>query len=140
MPGCNCPGQSCSCAIQAGPGVNVTGTGSAAAPFIIGLDARAVVIEQAAAGALDLTPYAGVPVITVNMSASITDMTLPDLPGTEVELFLMLTQAGSTVAWPSGVRWVDGVAPVAASAVGKARWVRLRQTAGFWAGEEVGEV
>lgn len=33
--GCGCAGNSCGCLVQAGPGVNVTGTGNATDPYIV---------------------------------------------------------------------------------------------------------
>lgn len=38
MPKCSCSGQTCGCAITGGAGVGVTGTGTAADPFILSVD------------------------------------------------------------------------------------------------------
>ncbi len=140
MPGCNCPGQSCGCAIQAGPGVNMTGTGTASNPFIVGMDIRAITIEQSAAGSLDLSSYVGDLAVTVNVSANITDVILPSSPGTQFDLVLMTITTGRAIAWPADIRWVGGAAPTLRPTVGKGAWVRLRQTAGFWVGASVGEI
>lgn len=38
MARCNCPGSSCSCLIQAGDGIRVSGIGTVADPYIVELD------------------------------------------------------------------------------------------------------
>jgi|SRR5690606_24504800 len=134
MPGCNCPGQSCGCAFQAGPGLSLSGTGSANNPYSIRLESRAIVIDQASAGPLDLSPYVGDVAITVNLRASVTEIILPSAPGTRIDLFLVLAVAGRTVAFPSSIRWASGSSPALPTVVGKALWAQLRQTADFWAG------
>lgn len=39
MPGCNCGGSSCSCLVEPGPGITVTGVGSADRPYTISVAA-----------------------------------------------------------------------------------------------------
>lgn len=140
MPGCNCAGQSCGCALQAGPGIIVEGTGTNGTPFVVSLASRALTVSQAAAGVLDLSGYVGSPIITVEMAASVTGVILPDAPGTELELLLVLSVAGRTIAWPAEIRWAGGTAPALPTTVGDALWVKLRQSAGFWVGTGFGIV
>lgn len=139
MPGCNCAGASCGCRIQAGQGAVVTGTGTASNPFVISTAITAFTIEQGSDGPLDLSSYAGDVAVTVNLNANVTSITLPDAPGTRLEIFFALGTAGATISWPAGVRWV-GAAPSAPTTVGQALWTTLRQAAGFWAGMTVGTV
>ena len=102
MPGCNCPGQSCGCAFQAGAGLSVRGTGSTNNPFIVELDASAASVDQAATGGLDLSAYIGNSIITVDLRQSVTGITLPSSPGARVELVLLQSVGGKTVtSWPS---------------------------------------
>lgn len=129
MPGCNCPGSSCGCAIQPGPGIIVQGTGTAANPFVVSTDTRAVTIEQSSAGVLDLSSYVGDQVITVNLSANVTDIILPNAPGTRLDLIFVLVTAGRTVAMTNPPR---GVTPAAPAVVGKGNWYQLRQASSFW--------
>ena len=140
MPGCNCPGQSCGCAFQAGAGLSVRGTGSTNNPFIVELDASAASVDQAATGGLDLSAYIGNSIITVDLRQSVTGITLPSSPGARVELVLRQSVGGKTVTWPSEIRWAGGAAPAVTTTVGKATWVVLRQAADFWVGFTYGVV
>jgi len=140
MPGCNCPGQSCGCALQAGSGLKVSGTGSASSPFIVELDSSASSVDQASAGGLDLSAYVGNSIVTVDLRQSVTSITLPTSPGARLELVLLQSVGGRTVAWPSEIRWAGGVAPAVTTTVGKATWVVLRQAADFWVGFTYGVV
>lgn len=140
MPGCNCPGQSCGCAIQAGSGVRVAGVGTAKNPFVVSLDNAPVTIDQTAAGALDLSSYSGDRIITVNLQQNATSVILPNAPGTRLELLVVTPTVGRTVTWPAGIRWAGGNAPAAIGTAGKANWVALHQAAGFWVGALLGVV
>ena len=140
MPGCNCPGQACGCTIQPGPGVTVEGTGTVANPFVVSLDARAVSIDQTASGVLDLSSLVGDVAVTVNVSASITDVLLPDEPGTRLDIFLRTVTAGNTIAWPSSIRWNGGITPIVNPTVDAINWIHLRQATDFWAGIVFGAI
>ena len=114
----------------------VEGTGTAGSPFVISTDTRAVVIEQASAGVLDLSAYAGDLVITVNLSANVTDILLPNAPGTRIDLIFVLVTAGRTVAMTSQPR--GGAILSAPTVVGKANWFQLRQPSAFWVNAALG--
>ena len=79
---------------------------------------------------LDLSSYVGDLVITVNLSANVTDIILPNAPGTSLDLIFVLATAGRTVAMTTPPR---GQALIAPGTVGKANWFQLRQTSAFWA-------
>lgn len=140
MPGrCSCPGSSCGCAIQAGPGVRVAGTGTVDTPFVVSLDTRSVAIDQSSAGALDLSSYSGDPVVNVNLLANVTSVLLPDVAGTRIELVLTQGAASRTVVWPASIKWAAGSAPVLSTVVGRMDWISLRQiTATQWLGRVLG--
>lgn len=56
---CNCAGASCGCAVTGGPGVRVSGTGSAADPYVVGINASeldiAATIATATSGSVELS-------------------------------------------------------------------------------------
>lgn len=140
MPGrCSCPGSSCGCTIQAGPGIVVTGTGTVDSPFEVAVDTRSVTIDQSSAGALDLSQFRGDAVVNVNLAANVTSIILPDVPGTRIELVLTQTVAGRTVVWPASVKWPGGTQPVLSTVAGRIDWISLRQvTATQWLGRTLG--
>lgn len=137
MPGCNCAGSACGCQIQPGLGVNVTGTGTASNPFVISAAINVATIEQNASGPLDLSTYVGDMSVTVNLSANVTSMILPNAPGTRLDLFFVTVVTGVSVVWPTAIRWA-GTATTPSATVGEAAWATLRQTADFWAGNDIG--
>lgn len=49
MPKCNCAGSSCGCSVTAGDGVRISGTGTAADPFIVSADISALPIADSIA-------------------------------------------------------------------------------------------
>lgn len=140
MPGrCSCPGSSCGCAIQAGPGIQVEGTGTVDTPFIVSIANRSISIDQSSQGALDLTPYFGDPVVNVSLGANVTGVLLPDAAGTRIELVVTQGAASRTIVWPTSIKWAAGAPPVLSAAVGQTDWISLRQvTASQWLGRVLG--
>lgn len=49
MPKCNCAGSSCGCSVTSGAGINVSGTGTAADPFIVTADITSLPIADSIA-------------------------------------------------------------------------------------------
>lgn len=140
MARCQCAGGSCSCLIQAGPGVQITGTGSSNQPYEISITPNLYEVT--------FTPTS--PVYYVNSTfisdvgsravfdvqidpATTAYITLPNgtinapypAPGTELDFILAGTAGSSTVNWAGpNFRWF-GSAPSAGNKMGWYRFVFL---------------
>lgn len=150
MARCQCTGSSCSCAIQAGPGMQVTGVGSANQPYVLSAPPKYYVHN--------FNP--GDPVYYIN-SAQVTDVGtraifvgdiadsyqamiyMPDgsinapypILGAEVEFILSGTIGGSsTINWAGGVITWHGVPP----STTQMGWYRFVFLGNRWAGVFLG--
>lgn len=133
--GCGCAGNSCGCLVLAGPGVNITGTGNASEPYVVGLQQQQVVTL----GPFDVYTVVnltgqveGDAVIFMEMNADVRFMFSTTAPvGTRVQVRTMQsfgarlmpmgnmwTQAGLLLGTPpdkyfpvpsNGVAWLDAV-------------------------------
>lgn len=138
MPKCSCAGNSCSCAIQAGSGVVVEGTGSANNPFIVSVAPTPGSFTQTDTGVLDLGALAPAAVARIILAASPTSV---NLPGNGSRLDLLIVQdpvGGRTITWPAAVIWPGGTDPVLTATANAADWITLIQAGGVWAGVKVG--
>lgn len=139
MPRCSCAGNSCSCLIQVGDGLILTGTGNNSAPYTLSLASPYVPVAHTAAGGLDVSAASSGSLIHVTLTANITGMTLPTTDGSWIDLFLQQGTAGNTVVWPAGVMWAGGADPVLTTTVDWGDWYRIRKIAGnVWLGAIVG--
>jgi hypothetical protein len=142
MPGgCGCAGGSCGCAIQAGPGLVVTGTGNASAPFTITLAPTPSSIPIDVAGPLDLSAFGGYSTVLVNLNANATSVILPTAavaPG-RIDLLIRQGAGGSRlITWPAAIVWPGGTDPVLTTTNNAYDWITLIQAAGTWAGVRTG--
>lgn len=138
MPKCSCAGNSCSCSVVQGAGINVVGTGSAGSPFVVSLAPTPSDFVLAAPGALDLSGVGASAVARVLLQANATSV---QLPTNGVRLDLLVTQdavGGRTIAWPAAVIWPGGTDPVLTATANAADWISLIQAAGVWAGVKIG--
>lgn len=108
MPRCDCAGSGCSCLIQAGPGIEITGGGSSTNPYRVTatatLDGALVVIDTPT---VNLTVNgSGVPadpfVLTADATVSVSELTDVNTTGLAV---------GDVLVW-SGTGWVVQPPPV----------------------------
>jgi hypothetical protein len=134
MPRCSCAGNSCSCTIQTGPGLQLTGTGNTSAPFTISLATQFVSLPHPANGTLTLANAAPGSITEILLSGNVTSLVLPVSPGARLDLVLRQTVAGRTVAWPSSIKWAGGAPPVLSTTAGWADWIAIRQLATDWIG------
>lgn len=143
MARCQCAGSSCNCAIVAGPGVTVTGVGSANQPYEIGVVAYSYVVTQNAStyqiGAPNQTPIGSRATFIIDPTAPMTVL-LPDgsveapYPpvGTELDVYVQTTSAvnfgGAIIAW---------YGPAGATSQGWYRFVfRGDESLGQWTGAQ----
>lgn len=138
MPGrCSCAGSSCGCLVVGGNGMQVSGSGTATAPFMVSLAPAAGAIVHTT-GALDLSAYSGFASILVTLNANTTDLLLPP-DGGVIELVILQGTGGSrTIAWPAAIKFPGGTNPVLSTVVGRYDWVRLVYAGGIWVGELIG--
>lgn len=142
MPGgCGCSGGSCGCSIVAGPGLVITGTGNASAPFVITLAPTADTIPVDLAGPLDLSSFGGYSTVRVMLNANATSVLLPTAgaaPG-RIDMLVVQGAGGSrTISWPAAVIWPGGTDPVLTTTNGATDWITLIQAGGVWAGIRTG--
>jgi hypothetical protein len=135
MPRCSCAGNSCSCLIQVGDGLVLTGTGNNSAPYTLSLASPYVPIAHGTSGGLDLSAATSGSLIHVTLSANVTGVTLSTIDGQWFDLFLQQGTAGNTIVWPADIRWAGGTDPVLSTTVGWGDWFRLRRLTGTsWIG------
>jgi len=139
MPRCSCAGNSCSCAIQVGPGLTLTGTGNSSAPYTVSLASQYLSIPVPSVGALDLSSVPAGAIVEVLLSASANSVILPVLtPGSRIDLFVKQVVAGRTITWPSAVKWPGGTAPVLSSTINYGDWLAIRLLQTDWIGATEG--
>lgn len=138
MPRCSCAGNSCSCLIQVGDGLVLTGTGNNSAPYTISLASPYVPVAHGTEGGLDISNASSGALIHVTLTANITGITLPTIDGAQIDLFFEQGTAGNTIVWPAAVRWPGGTDPVLSTTAGWGDWFRLRKIAG--AGAWIGAI
>lgn len=137
MPKCGCAGDACACSIQPGPGLLVTGTGTASSPFVISLSPAPGDQPVSAAGPLDLSAYGGSAVVSVLLNANATSVVLPSSSATHLDLIITQGAGGSkTITWGSQVKWPGGTVPVLSTANNAIDWITLVRSgsAGTWVG------
>jgi hypothetical protein len=140
MPKCSCAGNSCSCQIQVGDGLLLTGTGNAGAPYVLSLAQAVTTLAQSAAGAVDLSAVKSGTLVLLNLSAAVTGFTLPSTPGTRIDLVITQVTAGNTVTWGTAIKWPGGAAPTVSATINYADWFALRAlTATAWIGAIEGQ-
>jgi hypothetical protein len=140
MPKCSCAGSSCSCQVQVGDGLTLTGTGNAAAPYVISLTQTVVSITQSATGTVDLSAVKSGSLVVIALSAPVTGLTLPTVPGTRIDLVFTQVTAGNTVTWGTAIKWPGGVAPVVSATINYSDWFALRAlTSTAWVGAIEGQ-
>lgn len=88
--GCGCAGQSCGCAIKAGTGIKIEGTGTASSPFVVSLNAGESSIKPSIQS-------------SASTSAKIT------ITGGGTSLDPLVLQAAVEVASPDGRKWTIAV-------------------------------
>lgn len=130
MPRCSCAGNSCSCLIQVGDGLTLTGTGNNAAPYTISLASQYVQIAHTSAGGLDLTDANSGTLIHVSLSGNVTGITLPTTEGMTLDLFFQQVTPSNTIVWPTGVRWAGGTDPTMTATATYGDWYHLRKING----------
>lgn len=133
MPRCSCAGNSCSCTIQAGTGLTLTGTGNDSAPFVVSLAANYLLLTQATNGPIDLSAVASGVIVELNLSANVTGITLPTAPGTKIEIAAKQVVASRTITWPT-IKWVGGAAPVLSTTINYIDWIVIRRLGTDWIG------
>jgi hypothetical protein len=117
----------------------ISGTGNNSAPFTVSLASPYTGFTLSAPGALDLSALTSGALAEVTLGASATSVILPTVAaGTRIELALKQGVAGSTVTWPSTVKWSGGAAPVLSTVVNYTDWLVLRMLQGGWIGAVVG--
>lgn len=134
MPRCSCAGNSCSCSIQSGSGILVTGTGNASSPFIISLSGLVTGFAMSAAGVLDLSLTDSDALIEVPLDEDVSSLVLPSGGPTRINLAFRNTGDANTVTWPSEVKWAGGTAPTLSTNPGDIDWVSLRRLGDVWLG------
>lgn len=107
MPRCSCAGNSCSCLISQGPGIQVGGTGNASSPYVISLSSDQDPVDFSSDGILDLSQTSMVGAVLISLNADATSVILPAAGG-RVDLLLRQGGAGTnTVAWPAEIIWAS---------------------------------
>lgn len=135
MPKCQCAGNACSCAIVAGDGLIITGTGNASAPYQIGLAAPLANISVAAASPIDISNLSSGAVAVLAMSANVTGLTLPSTLGTRIDIVAQHVVGAVSITWPSSVKWTNATPPTQTSTINRYDWFTLRLVAsGVWLG------
>jgi hypothetical protein len=135
MPGgCGCAGNACSCTIQAGSGLIISGTGNSSAPFQISLAPSPDAIVISTAGPLDLSANGGFQSVMVTLNANATSVALPAQGGRIDMLVVQGTGGTHLITWPGPVIWPGGTEPVLSTAVGATDWITLIYAGGVWAG------
>lgn len=140
MPRCSCAGNSCSCSVQVGDGLAISGTGSQSNPFIISLASQYIAISHTVAGALDLSSVPSGAVVDLTLSANATSLILPNVPGHNMDLIVRQGAASRTITWPAEVEFPGGVAgPTLSTTLNYRDWITLRQlTSTIWVGALIG--
>lgn len=133
MPRCSCAGNSCSCIIQAGSGLVISGTGNNSAPYTVSLAPNYLLITQAVAGTIDLTDVPSGAIVELNLSANVTGVTLPTTPGLKIEIAAKQVIASRTIVWPT-IKWVGGVVPTLSTTINYIDWIVLRRLGTDWIG------
>jgi hypothetical protein len=141
MARCSCAGASCSCTMQAGPGLTVLGTGNTADPYVLGLASpfrNVPVVEEGVLNLSDLNRGEGL--VHVPLSGSVTGLELPDVPdGGRFDLVIEQVTGGNTITWPASVKWPGGTAPTLSTGVGEMDWLTFRQIGPIWVGTVVAQ-
>ena len=134
MPKCQCAGNACSCAIVAGDGLIITGTGNASAPYQIGLNAALLAVTVAAASPIDLSSMGSGAVARLDMSANVTGLTLPSVQGARIDIVARHVVGAVSITWPSTVKWPNATAPTQTSTINRYDWFTLRNVGTDWIG------
>jgi hypothetical protein len=138
MPKCSCAGNSCSCLVQAGSGVVVTGQGTSAAPYEISIAPSPGTVDFTSPGTLDLATLGVSAVVRITLSANASGITLPT-NGSRLDLiFVQDATGGRTVTFPAAVAWPGGTDPVITATPLAADWITLVQAGGLWYGVRAG--
>ena len=139
MPKCTCAGNSCSCAIQVGDGLSISGTGNSGSPFIISLTQQYIPIDQTVAGTMDLSTAQSGSVVVLNLSAAVTGFIMPNLPGGRFDLVIKQVTASNAVTWGSVIKWPGGTSPTVSTTINYMDWFVLRNVGGTtWIGATEG--
>jgi hypothetical protein len=134
MPKCSCAGSACNCNITVGDGLVVSGTGNANSPFTISLASQNIPIAQGAAGPVDVSGAQSGSVIYISASANITDLILPTVVGSRLDVIVRHVVANTTVTFPSAIIWAGGGDPTQTATAGRTDWYALRYVGDFWIG------
>jgi hypothetical protein len=134
MPKCQCAGNACSCSIVAGDGLLITGTGNASAPYQISLNAALITVTVAAPGPIDLSNIGSGAVVRLDMSANVTDLTLPSTQGARIDIVANHVVGAVAITWPAAVKWAAATPPTQTSTINRYDWFTLRSVGTDWIG------
>lgn len=85
-------------------------------------------------GPLDLAFTEPSSLVTVDLTADITDVTLPEAARGSYDLFIRQTATPHTITWPAEIRWPGGVAPTLTTVAGHGDVIRIRRLGDIWVG------
>lgn len=140
MPRCTCAGSSCSCIVQVGDGLTISGSGNASAPFTISLTQSLIAINQTVAGTVDLSTVQSGSVVFLSLSAAATGFTFPTTPGIRFDLVIKQITASNAVTWGSTIKWPGGTNPTVSATINYTDWFVLRNLGGStWIGAIEGQ-
>jgi hypothetical protein len=132
--GCGCGGNSCGCQVTAGPGLIVSGTGNASAPYLIEVDSLPRAVSQVAAGTLDLSTMSQGAVAVVTLLGNVTNVTMPTTAGSFDVVFVQGAPGGFTVTFPATILFAGGTDPVVTATNGAKDWFRFVNMTSAWIG------